>query len=312
VHRDPKSPLAVEARIRLARQEASRQEWEKSRAYLDDAIALGCPAGWSAHARLARGQTLVALNLPHDAHDDLVLALQYSRDDLELETAVRIELSEVLVQLQQWDAVLEHWEFLAQRAQGLDNPTPPWLATMWLHQAELQALKNDWPGAEQIVSRIHEQFPECDRRDEVDYVRARCFISKAQFDQARQLLHAIASNPQASSPELTARSWWMMGETYLMQRRYAEAMQAYEQVLGTKGSQYWHSAAWMQIGQCFELLRDVSGARNAYSQILERDAQGAFSTSASDRIAALPEQTPNAQIQPSARTSNDAPGSNKR
>jgi TolA-binding protein len=219
--------------------------------------------------------------------------------------------------LQAWDQAIPHWEFLIAKgleiggqtpiavheasdpseedAQAKDSRTrfvptkqlPGWMATVWLRQAEMQALRRDWDAAEKIVYQIREQFPECNRRDEVDYLLARCMVSKARFDDARQLLTAIAGNDRSASPELVARSWWMLGETYLMQRRYSDALNAYERVHGTGASEYWHSAARMQMGQCYELLRDPESARNAYQQVLDRDPQGAFGVQARERISLL-------------------------
>ncbi len=311
VHRDPNSPLAVDARIRLAKQAYGRGEWDEVRKSLDDAIALGCPGYLAPHAYFMRGKAKIELQLPQSARDDFVLALQFTTDDVQLDTAVRFELAEALVLLQLWDQARPHWEMLAKRALSNEGPPPSWLATIWLRQAEEQALQKDWMAAEQSVYRIREQFPECDRRDEVDYLLARCWISKAQFDSARQLLQAIASKPQVQSPEIAARAWWMMGETYLMQRRYGEAVQSYEQVFRVDARAYWQSAAWMQIGQCQELLQDASAARHAYEQIVRSDADGTFGALARERLEKLP---PSArETEPSAKTSsNDGLGSNKR
>jgi tetratricopeptide (TPR) repeat protein len=169
----------------------------------------------------------------------------------------------------------------------------------------MQALRQNWKGAEAIVSRIQSQFPECDCRDDVDYLRARCLISKAGFDEARQLLDRIAREPTDRSLELAARSRWMMGETFLMQRRYAEALQAYESVLETGSSPYWQSAAWMQIGQCQELLRDVPAARKAYQTVVGRYADGPFGEVAQQKLDSL--GSSEAPRQSTARTLNDTP-----
>jgi TolA-binding protein len=214
------------------------------------------------------------------------------------------------LQRQQWDDANKHWEVLIKRFPDSDAHPPKWMARVWLHQAEMQALRQNWVAVETIVSRIQSQFPECDCRDDVDYIRARCFISKARFDDARQLLDRIAREPTHPLPDLAARARWMMGETFLMQRRYAEALQAYEGALGTGSSLYWQSAARMQIGQCHELLRDGSAARDAYQSLLDKDADGAFSTMAQQRLASLePTVAPTLQ---SNRTSNESPVGNKR
>jgi len=322
IERESNHPLAIEARIRLARGAIQRRDWQVAKERLDQAIELGCSRTWIPHARLARGQVLLELGLPDAAHDDLVIALQNLQDDknssdlntpsgnIELETAIRFELGEALLQRQQWDDANKHWEVLIKRFPDSDAHPPKWMARVWLHQGEMQALRQNWAEVETIVSRIQSQFPECDCRDDVDYIKARCFISKARFDDARQLLDRIAREPTHLSPDLAARAWWMMGETFLMQRRYAEAVQAYESVLGTGSSLYWQSAARMQIGQCYELLRDGLAARNAYQSLLDKDADGVFSAIAQQKLTSLePTVAPTLQ---SNRTSNESPVGNKR
>jgi TolA-binding protein len=131
-------------------------------------------------------------------------------------------------------------------------------------------------------------------------------ISKAQFDDARNLLEQIATHPAVSSPDLKARAWWMMGETFLMQRRYREALQPYARVLEMESSPYWKSASWMQIGQCSELLRDPETARQAYQSIVDQDADGPFLETAQQRLKLLPAS--NATESPNVRTSQDRPG----
>jgi tetratricopeptide (TPR) repeat protein len=308
IHREPENPIAVEARIRLARQRMKRQEWNDAQQLLDQAIGLGCTDHWVPHARLARAQVHLALGIPASARDDLTLALQVVSDDIELETTIRFELAESLRQLQEWDEASVHWNLLSSRFEDAssENPLPAWLARVWLHQAELQALRQNWSEAEAIVSKIQFQFPECDCRGDVDYMRARCLISKAQFDDARNLLEQIATHTAVSSPDLKARAWWMMGETFLMQRRYREALQPYARVLEMESSPYWKSASWMQIGQCSELLRDPETARQAYQSIVDQDADGPFRETAQQRLKLLPAS--NATESPNVRTSQDRPG----
>ncbi|MBM3966376.1 MAG: tetratricopeptide repeat protein, partial [Planctomycetes bacterium] len=321
IAREPSSPRAVEARVRLAKALIAENQWETSKTLLDDAISLSLPTTLICHARFLRGQSNAALGFFEDARSDFQEALAVIQGFEGLELAIRFDLAEVLVRLQAWDQAIPHWDFLNAKGLEIGGPSllagregasnseeiapddlakppnrptkslPAWMATIWLRQAELQALRRDWQAAEGIVYQIREQFPECKRRDEVDYLLARCMVSKAKFDDARQLLTAIASGAHSSSTELIARSWWMVGETYLMQRRFSDALNAYEQVHGTEASEYWRSAARMQTGQCYELLRDPESARTAYQQVLERDPQGAFGVQARERISLLPNPT---------------------
>jgi len=310
VQRNTTDPISIEAKIRLATRSIEREDWKSAKAYLDQAIEGGCSPAWLPHARFSRGRVLRVLGQPDEAIEDFEAALQCDEKNSDLEVAIRFELAETLCQRQRWDDAQVHWQFLSQPFPESKPDLPAWLARVWLRQGEMQALKQNWKEAEEIVSRIQSQFPECDCRDDVDYLRARCLISKARFEEARQLLDRIAKEPISHSPDLAARTRWMMGETFLMQRRYGEALQAYEAVLETGSSPYWQSAAWMQIGQCRELMRDPLGARIAYQTVMDRYAEGPFGVVAQQKLNSLePSRAPGA---PSVRTSNDNPVVNQR
>ncbi|MFN7734314.1 MAG: tetratricopeptide repeat protein [Pirellula sp.] len=309
IHRVPGHPIAIEARVRLAKQRADQGDWKACCKWIDEAVELGCPETLAPHAYWLRGRARIALQLPQGARDDLVLALNLRSEsgDAELETAIRFDLAEALAQMQLWNEAEPHWEFLIRNtmertgengATGETAPAnlPAWMATIWLRQGEMLAAKRRWEEAEKTVYQIRAQFPECNRLDEVDYLLARCLVTKAQFDDARRLLIGIASNPSEHSSELVARSWWLVGETYLMQRNLADAVASYQRVLGTESSRYWQSAAWMQMGQCYELQRDVSSARAAYQRVIDGDADGTLVPEARRRLESLSIAPPSAEL----------------
>ena len=150
------------------------------------------------------------------------------------------------------------------------------------------ALKKEWEQAEEIVLRIRNDFPKCNRSCEVDYLFARCLISKADFDAARKVLDTLTSSIDNTPAELLARVNWMVGETYLLQRKYEEARNAYQQVLKIPKQNHWHSAALLQIGQCCEATQDMQGAHNAYSQIANEFGESPFASLAKQRLSLLP------------------------
>lgn len=303
IQREPNHPLSIEAKIQRAFRAIQRGDWNSAQGDLDQVVAMEYPTAWIPHVRRARSQVLLEKGLPEAAVDDLTIALENVIDDRDLENAVRFELGEALMQLQRWDAAHVHWDHLTQQYPNPDADVPNWFPRVLLHQAEMQALKRNWTESDSIVSRIQSQFPECDCRDDVDYLKARCLISKALFEEARQLLGRIAEEPLPRSADLAARARWMMGETFLLQRRYQEALRAYESVLDTGSSDYWQSAAWMQIGQCHELLRDAKGAQSAYQTVVLRYAEGPFAQGAQQKLDTLQgSETPRAS---NARSTKD-------
>lgn len=80
----------------------------------------------------------------------------------------------------------------------------------------------------------------------------------------------------------------MMGETYLMQRRYSDASVAYREALKIPNQKYWSSASLLQIAQCCEAMQDTQGAKDAYQTLLNQFDHSPFVLTAKERLSALP------------------------
>ena len=290
VHRFPQTPVSIEARVRLARNAMDSSQWQESLQWSEQAIQMGCSEPLQPYAEMLRGRAKMELGDLDGAQKDFELALKHESAGLDLKVSVHFQLAETLYQLQCWPEAESHWTWLKQFAQSkADSGSPPdWLPVVLLRTAELLALKKEWDQAEEIVLRIRNDFPKCNRSCEVDYLFARCLISKADFDAARRVLNTLTRSIDNTPAELLARANWMAGETYLMQRKYEEARNAYQQVLKIPKQNHWHSAALLQIGQCCEATQDTQGARNVYSQIVNEFGESPFASLAKQRLSQLP------------------------
>ena len=290
VHRFPQTPVSIEARIRLARNAMDAGQWQESLQWSEQAIQMGCSEPLQPHAEMLRGRAKMGLGDLDGARTDFELALKHESASLDLKVSVHFQLAETLYQLERWPEAETHWTWLTQFAQSkAESGSPPdWLPVILLRTAELLALKKEWEQAEEIVLRIRNDFPKCNRSCEVDYLLARCLISKADFDAARKVLNTLTRSIDNTPAELVARAHWMAGETYLLQRKYEEARNAYQQVLKIPKQNHWHSAALLQIGQCCEATQDMQGARNAYSQIANEFGESPFASLAKQRLSLLP------------------------
>ncbi len=105
-------------------------------------------------------------------------------------------------------------------------------------------------------------------------IRQAAFDAK-KFDAARQLLEKIARNPE-SDGTVAARADWLIGETYFMQGRMNEAIDAYRQVETHPGCQTFRPLALVQAGKCFERLGRWRDAALCYSAaVTQQDDQHA-------------------------------------
>ncbi len=290
VQRFPDNPISIEARVRLARNALEMKQWKAAEDWSDQAIAIGCSNELQPYAHLVRGQARLELGTYDKAKSDFEAALVPPTGNLPLETSIRFQLAESLYQLQHWAEAKSHWEWLAQNAESTPGttPKPDWYPVVLLRTAELLALRKEWGKAENLVLRIRNDFPKCNRACEVDYLLARCLVSKADFDAARQVLSSLTQRANSTPDELVARGNWMMGETYLMQHKYSDALVAYRDVLKIPNQDYWSSAALLQIAKCCEAADDEQGAKEAYETIIRQFSNSPFVLTAKERLSIIP------------------------
>lgn len=292
VHRFPESPISIEARVRLAQSASEKKAWKEAVEWADQALSMGCNNELHPYACWLRGQARFELGSFEDAKADLEAAISNPTGNLQLEVSVRFQLAETLYQLQRWAEADTQWKWLIQLADASNGDAsmdsnaskPEWYSVVLLRTAELLALRKEWGDAEKTVLRIRNDFPKCNRACEVDYLLARCLVSKADFDAARQVLTSITQRTRPTSDELVARGHWMTGETYLMQRKYSDALLAYREVLTMPKQEYWICASLMQIAECSEALRDSQGSKDAYETIINQYSQSPFVPTAKERL----------------------------
>ena len=290
VHRYPQSPFSIEARVRLARNASEKGQWKEAADWSEQAIALGCSIELRPYAHLLRGQAQLELGIYDKAKSELEAALAIPSRDRQLEISIRFQLAESLYHLQQWEEADSLWKWLVHAAESTDDiaHVPDWYPVVLLRSAELLALRKEWGQAESLVLRIRNDFPKCNRACEVDYLLARCLVSKADFDAARQVLNSLMQRANATPDELLARGSWMLGETYLMQRNYSDALIAYRNVLKIPNQEYWSSAAHLQIAKCCEAAEDLHGAKEAYETIISQFSHSPFVLTAKERLSIIP------------------------
>lgn len=282
----PKTGLSIEVRLRLARNYAAKDQWKQAVQFAQEATELGCPDSWKAFAWYIQGKGNSKADSPSEAIRCFEQGLAEGKATLELEVTIRVELLELLYQSEQWSKISPHAERLLALASNESTP-PSWLPLVLLRQAETLANRGAWSEAEKLVSKLCRDFPEWNKAAEADYLLARCCVARADFQGARERLDRIVLASKGSNATLSARAGWMTGETFMMQRRYSDAVASYERVLTIPGEEYWHAASALQLGVCAELTQDPDSAIEWYRRVQERYPESPFSKTAGERLDGL-------------------------
>ncbi|MFN7334233.1 MAG: tetratricopeptide repeat protein, partial [bacterium] len=85
------------------------------------------------------------------------------------------------------------------------------------------------------------------------------------------------------------------GETYMMQRRYGDAINTYQQVLAIPNQSYWHAACAVQLGLCAELSQDTSTATEWYQKVTSSFTETPFAVTAQQRLVRIASETQQSQ-----------------
>ncbi|MEO9930892.1 tetratricopeptide repeat protein [Rhodopirellula bahusiensis] len=120
----------------------------------------------------------------------------------------------------------------------------------------------------------------------VNLLAADVEIRQLNFDRGRSLLESVVRLGSADE-DARGRAQWMIGETYYMQERFGEAIDAYRLVEGISGEGQWTAAALVQAGKSFEQLGRTREAAVCYSTLVRRFANSQHATGARRRLAAL-------------------------
>jgi len=123
-------------------------------------------------------------------------------------------------------------------------------------------------------------------RQLVAVLTAELLVRRARFDEARETLDQVVRAPDAV-PSLRARAQWWIGETYFLQSRFPDAIDAYRRVDTLEDAGQWAPAALLQAGKAFEKLGRSREAATCYAALLDRFADWPHAGIAQARLATL-------------------------
>lgn len=123
-------------------------------------------------------------------------------------------------------------------------------------------------------------------------LRAQWFIRDARMLDARDTLERVLRNVEVSDA-VKARARWLLGETYYLQRQFAEAVNHYRLVEPLDASGQWTALALVQAGRCFEELGRTRDAAICYTGLITRFGNSPHLPIAQQRLAALNSTDPN-------------------
>ena len=206
-----------------------------------------------------------------------------SPDQTKPERSLAVErlLAEALMQTGRVEAAHRWWVYLADTRQSEDFST-------LLRCAEAETMIGR--DASQAAKRIQAARDAAGNDDFsitlVNMLESELAIRRSQFDRARGLLEQVVRSAEIDR-SLRGRAQWLIGETYYLQQKFPDAIEAYRRVEGIDPGGTWVSASLVQAGKSFEQLGRTREAAVCYGNLLNRFADTAHADLARRRLAAI-------------------------
>jgi TolA-binding protein len=270
----------ADATYRLAVRAAQAKQNDRADKLARELVSAGCEARIMGHALYLVGQLAAASH----QWSEVVLAMNrlvHDHPDSSLRIPAEYWRAESHYRLGEYDEAGRRFAQLERMTHGR---TDAWLAMVPLRRAQVFAQQTAWGEALEIAKGIAKQYPNFRQQYEVDYLIGRALASRAEFDKARDAYERVIRSPTGSRTETAAMAQWMIGETYFLQKEYAEAIKAYHRVEGLYAFPQWQSAALLQAGKCHEMLGQWKDAESLYSQIVNDYQETDYLDEASRRL----------------------------
>jgi TolA-binding protein len=263
-HRD--SSYWPDAAFRLASATFESGDPSQALELTEELMAAGPPDEIRAHAIYLQARIARAAN-DWSAVQKLLNRLVTDLPDNPLRATAEFWLAEAAYQQERFDEADRRIGQLVAGIEQLDVSLQP---VVLLRQAQMLAQQKKWPESLQVARRVEAQFPEFPQRAELDYVIGRGLVADARFSDARAAFLRAAPRDGTGKTETAAMAQWMIGETYMHQENYQQALREYLRVEALYAYPQWQAAALLQAAKCYEQLNQPQQAAATYQQIVDK------------------------------------------
>lgn len=166
-----------------------------------------------------------------------------------------------------------------------------WFAHVWPLLAEAQWRQKKYADVLKTAERAKQTLPQSKLLYRVDEVVGRAYSKQALWDEARQAFDRVIKSEAGARTETACKSQFLIGETYLYQKNYKDAHEAFQRVmvLYTEAKQFdeWRASATFQAAQCEESMQQTNEAKQTYRSLIKDFPQSEFVPKAKERLAKL-------------------------
>ena len=168
-----------------------------------------------------------------------------------------------------------------------------WEGRAWIISAEIMLQQKNYDGARQLIdelSRIPSAKPHLHKGYEI-VGRSWKQQSPPNFDRAREYFAKAIGDSQGGKTETAAKAQFMIGETWLLQKEFSKAYDAYTRAHVNYKFPQWQAPALYQAGSIEEQEGEYDRALETYQVLVEKHRQDPHAAKAQQRIEYLRQQS---------------------
>ncbi|MBN1590657.1 MAG: tetratricopeptide repeat protein [Pirellulales bacterium] len=183
----------------------------------------------------------------------------------------------------------KHREALAAYERMLAAPQKPlgndFETLARLHAAQAAGQLNQWDKSLKLLLEAAQNAPQSDYLPEILFEQGRAQQNLGKLNQAARLYTAVVGK---TNREVAARAQFMLGELLFQQKKYAEAIRTfYEVIYGGYDAPQWQADATYEAARCFEVLKKTDQAAKLYRELLKKYPKSDKAPSAKTRLDSL-------------------------
>ena len=273
----------ADAAYRLAERAAEQRDDARAHELLEQVLRAQCEPELQAHALYLKGKIAADRGTWPEVLPPMQRLLE-EHPGSSLRLPAGYWIAEAYYRLEKYDEAEKALILLAEESCDRQDP---WLAAIPLRRAQLLAQRGQWQEAYEMAAAIANRFPDFRQQHEVDYLLGRCLSSQGRFAEARRAYERVVRSPTGSHTETAAMAQWMVGESYLHQKEYDQAIRAYHRVVSLYDYPRWQAAALLQAGKCHERKGETAEALRLYAQLLKDHPATTFAADAAERLKTL-------------------------
>ena len=207
-------------------------------------------------------------------------------DDWDEAAYARFSKANALLQLERFDEAVPIADAMVGELPDAAWADQPFADDVWVVLVESLVRLKKYDRADEVAVRFERQRPDSPAAARIDEAIGRSLKNRAQFEQARERLARVVTDPAAQRTRTAAKAQLLIAETYFNQERWDDALTEYFTLYANYAYPDYQAPALLQAAACDEQQGRFAEAVATYQTLLDEFPGTESAKKATERMAA--------------------------